>query len=119
MAYVEGFVTPVPKKNLAKYRKSAKKAAKVFLEYGALEYTECLGDNIPKGKVTSFPMSVKLKPTEVVCFSWVVFKNKGQRNKVMKAVMKDPRFQNPDMMPFDGMRMIYGSFKTMVSMTGK
>lgn len=114
MAYVEGFITPVPKKNLAKYKKSAKLAAKVFLEYGAIEYTECQGDNTPKGKITSFPQAIKLKPTEIVFFSWVRFESKASRNKIMKAVMKDPRFQNPDMMPFDGTRMIYGGFKTMV-----
>jgi uncharacterized protein YbaA (DUF1428 family) len=116
--YVDGFVVPVPKKNVEAYRKVAKIAAKVWKDYGALEYYECIADDVKKGKHTSFPQSVKLKPNEVVFFSWIVYKSRAHRDKVMKKVMKDPRIagMGPEMMPFDGKRMIYGGFKPMVSM---
>ena len=111
MAYVDGFVVPVPKKNLAKYKKAVLKAAKIWKEYGALQYVECIADDVKVGKVTSFPQAVKLKKDEVVAFSWVVYKTRTHRNQIMKKIMNDPRLQDPDMMPFDGMRMIYGGFK--------
>ena len=111
MAYVDGFVVPVPKKNLALYKKAVKKSAKIWAEYGALQYVECIADDVQVGKLTSFPQSVKLKKGEVVGFSWVVYKSRAHRNQVMKKIMKDPRFKDPNMMPFDGKRMIYGGFK--------
>ena len=116
--YVDGFVVPVPKKNVEAYRKSAKLMSKVCRELGALEYYECIADDVKPGKVTSFPQSVKLKSNEVVFFSWIVYKSRAQRNKIMKQVMADPRIQEmgEDMMPFDGQRMIYGGFRPFVAM---
>lgn len=116
MAYVDGFVIPVPKKNLKKYKAVVKKSAKIWKEYGAIDYVECVADDVKKGKWTSFPQSVKLKPNEVVVFSWIVYKNKAQRDSVMKKIMKDPRFHDPEMMPFDGKRLIFGGFKPLVGL---
>ncbi len=114
--YVDGFIVPVPKKKLKAYLKLAKKAGKIWIEHGALEYVECQADNVPKGKVTSFPRSVKLKGSETVFFSWAVYKSKAHRNSVMKKVMNDPRMDMEDTKdwPFDGMRMIWGGFKPKV-----
>ena len=114
--YIDGFVVPVPKKNIEKYRKVAKLAGKVWKEYGALEYIECVADDVKPGKITSFPQSVKLKNGEVVFFSWIVYKSRASRDRINKKVMADPRIKNmgPEMMPFDGKRMIYGGFKEMV-----
>jgi uncharacterized protein YbaA (DUF1428 family) len=109
--YVDAFVTPVPKKNLAQYKKSAKITAKIIKELGALEYHEYAADDVSWGKTTSFPRSVKLKSNEVVFFSYIAYKSKAQRNSIMKKMMKDPRMQDPALMPFDGKRMIYGGFK--------
>lgn len=116
--YVDGFVLPIPKKNVDKYKKIAKLAAKVWLEYGALEYYECMGDDVRPGKVTSFPLSVKLKADEVVFFSWIVYKSRTHRDRVLKKVMADPRIKDmgPEMMPFDAKRMIYGGFKPIISL---
>lgn len=117
--YVDGFVVPVPKKNLKKYRKMAQLFGKVFRKHGALEYIECLADDVKKGKVTSFPRSVKLKPGETVIFSWVVYKSRAHRDSVNKKAMKDPRLakmMNPKTLPFDGMRMFWGGFKVFVSL---
>jgi uncharacterized protein YbaA (DUF1428 family) len=118
MAYVDGFVVPVPKKNLQAYRRLAKLAGKVWMEHGALEYHECVGDDVPVGKVTSFTRSVKLKPGEVVVFSWIVYKSRAARDRINAKVMKDPRLDGMGMknMPFDGKRMIFGGFKTFVSL---
>lgn len=115
--YVDGFVLPIPKKNVEKYKKIAKLACKIWLEHGAIEYHECMADDVKPGKITSFPMSVKLKPTEVVFFSWIVYKSRSHRDKVLKKVMADPRIakMGPEMMPFDGKRMIYGGFKPVIS----
>ncbi len=114
--YIDGFVIPVPKKNLSKYRKIARDAGKVWMEYGALEYIECVGDDVKKGAKTSFPSSVKLKSNEVVLFSWIVYKSKAERTRILKKVMKDPRISGmgPELMPFDSSRMIYGGFKPIV-----
>ncbi len=114
--YVDGFVVPVPKKNLKKYEKVAKTAGKIWMKHGALEYVECVADDVSKGKVTSFPRSVKLKPNEVAVFSYIVYKSRAHRDRVMAKVMKDPELHGmgEEMMPFDGMRMIYGGFKTLV-----
>src|SRR3954471_24039809 len=117
MPYVDGFVVPVLKKNVAAYRAMAKKAAKVWREHGALEVRECLADDVKMGKWTSFPRSVKTKKDETVVFSYVVYKSRAARDKCLAKVMKDPRLakmMNPKAMPFDGRRMIYGGFKVMV-----
>ena len=91
MAYVDGFVVPVPKKNLKAYHAMAQKAGKVWREHGALDYKECVADDVKVGKWTSFPRSVKLKPTETVIFSYIVYKSREHRDKVLEKVMKDPR----------------------------
>jgi uncharacterized protein YbaA (DUF1428 family) len=117
MAYVDGFVVPVPKKNIEAYRKLAQKAGKIWKEYGALDYWECVADDVKPGKTTSFPQSVKLKPGETVVFSWIVYKSRAQRDRINKKVMTDPRMiamGNNDTMPFDGKRMFYGGFKSIV-----
>lgn len=113
--YVDGFILPVPRKNLGTYKKWAKLASKVWREYGAIDYVECMADDVQKGKVTSFPQSVKLKKGEVVFFSWVTYKSKSDRDRIMKKVMDDERLA-PMMneMPFDGMRMFWGGFKPVV-----
>ena len=118
MSYVDGFVVPVPRKQLAAYRKMARKAGKIWLEHGALEYHECVADDVKPGKVTSFPQAVKLKPGEVVVFSWIVYKTKADRNRANKKVMADKRFDeymDPKNLPFDGKRMFWGGFKPIVT----
>ncbi|HKZ97784.1 MAG TPA: DUF1428 domain-containing protein [Hyphomicrobiaceae bacterium] len=117
MPYVDGFVVPVPKKSLAAYRRMAEAAGKVWREHGALEFRECVAEDVKVGKLTSFPQSVKLKPGETVVFSWIVFKSRAHRDKVNAKVMKDPRLaamMDPKGMPFDAKRMIYGGFETIV-----
>jgi uncharacterized protein YbaA (DUF1428 family) len=119
MKYIDGFVAPVPKKNLDAYRRMSQKAGKIWKEHGALEYIECVADDVKPGKLTSFPQSVKLKPNEVVVFSWIVYKSRAQRDRINKKVMKDPRLVNmmdPKDSPFDSKRMIYGGFKTFVEL---
>jgi uncharacterized protein YbaA (DUF1428 family) len=118
MAYVDGFIVPVPKKNLVDYRKIARKAGKVWREHGALDYRECVADDVKVGKLTSFPRSVKMKPNETVVFSWITYKSRKHRDRVNAKVMKDPRLaamMDPKAMPFDGKRMIYGGFEVFVS----
>jgi uncharacterized protein YbaA (DUF1428 family) len=118
MAYVDGFIVPVPRKKLAAYRNLAKKAGKVWMDHGALSYVECVADDVKKGKLTSFPRSVKLKPGEVVIFSWITYSSRKSRDAVMSKVMKDKRLagmMDMSAMPFDGKRMIFGGFKTMMS----
>jgi uncharacterized protein YbaA (DUF1428 family) len=117
MAYVDGFVLPVPKQKLAAYRALARKAGKIWMEYGALEYHECVEDDVKPGKHTSFPQAVKRKPGEVVVFSWIVYKSRAQRDRINAKVMADPRMSAicpPDKMPFDGKRMFFGGFKPIV-----
>ncbi|MGD9868244.1 MAG: DUF1428 domain-containing protein [Hyphomicrobiales bacterium] len=116
--YVDGFIVPVPKKNLAAYRKLARLAGKVWKDHGALEYRECVADDVKKGKYTSFPQSVKLKKDETVVFAWIVYKSRKQRDSVNKKVMADPRLASMGMkdVPFDGKRMIYGGFKIAVDL---
>lgn len=117
MSYVDGFVVPVPEKNLADYKKLARKAGKIWREYGALAYVETVGDDTPVGKVTSFPRSVKLEKGETVVFSWIVYKSRAHRDAVLKKVMADPRLKcDMAKMPFDTKRMIFGGFKTMLEM---
>ena len=117
MHYFDGFVVPVPKKKLEAYRRMAKTASKVWRDHGALEYVECIADDVKPGKVTSFPQSVKLKPGETVVFAYVVYKSRAQRDRVMAKVMKDPRLadmMDPKKMPFDGKRMFWGGFKGLI-----
>lgn len=116
MAYVDGFVVPVPKKKVAAYRALARKAGKIWKEYGALEYVECVADDVKPGKLTSFPQSVKLKANETVVFAYIVYKSRAQRNRINAQVMKDPRLMamDPKTLPFDGKRMFWGGFKTLV-----
>jgi uncharacterized protein YbaA (DUF1428 family) len=117
--YVDGFVVPVPKKNLDAYRRMARKAGKVWRDHGALQYTECIADDVKPGKWTSFPQAVKLKPGEVVWFSWIVYKSRKHRDSVNAKAMKDPRLasmMNPKAMPFDGKRMFWGGFKVAVAL---
>ncbi|MBN9600553.1 MAG: DUF1428 domain-containing protein [Afipia sp.] len=119
MQYVDGFIVPVPKKNLDAYRALARKAGKVWREHGALDYRECVAEDVKMGKRTSFPRSVKRKPGETVVFSWIVYKSRAHRDRVNAKVMKDPRIAamgDPKSMPFDGKRMIYGGFETLVKL---
>jgi uncharacterized protein YbaA (DUF1428 family) len=117
MAYVDGFLLPLPKRNIDAYRRMARKAGKIWREHGALEYRECVADDVKMGKVTSFPQSVKLKRDETVVFSWIVFRSRAHRDRVNAQVMKDPRLadmMDPKAMPFDSKRMIWGGFKVVV-----
>ncbi|HXF53741.1 MAG TPA: DUF1428 domain-containing protein [Hyphomicrobiaceae bacterium] len=117
MAYVDGFIVPVPIKNLPAYRRMAQKAGRVWREHGALDYREFVADDVKPGKWTSFPQSVKLKPGETVVFSWIVYRSRAHRDQVNAKVMKDKRIEgmmDPKAMPFDGKRMIYGGFKQFV-----
>jgi uncharacterized protein YbaA (DUF1428 family) len=119
MRYVDGFVLPVPKKNLAAYRRMAQTAGKVWRDHGALEYVECVSDDVKPGKHTSFPQSVKLKPGETVIFAYIVYKSRAQRDRVNAKVMKDPRLakmMDPKGMPFDGKRMFWGGFNVMIAL---
>jgi uncharacterized protein YbaA (DUF1428 family) len=117
MKYVDGFVIPVPKKKLAAYRSMAKLSSRIWRQHGALEFYESVGDDVPFGKRTSFPRSVKLKRGETVVFSWITYKSRAHRDKVMAKVMKDPRIakmMSKKQMPFDAKRMIFGGFKVIV-----
>jgi uncharacterized protein YbaA (DUF1428 family) len=117
MRYVDGFVLPVPKKNVQAYRRMAQKAGKVWREHGAIEYIECMADDVKRGKHTSFPQSVKLKPSETVVFAYIVYKSRAHRDRVNAKVMKDPRLasmMDPKAMPFDAKRMFWGGFKLLV-----
>lgn len=116
--YVDGFVLPVPKKNVQAYRRIAQKMGKIWREYGALEYVEAVADDVKPGKWTSFPQSVKLKPDEVVVFAYIVYKSRAQRDRINAKVMSDPRVteMNPKNMPFDGKRMFWGGFKQIVAL---
>ena len=117
MRYVDGFVLPIPKKNLRAYRRIARKAGKIWREHGALEYRECAGDDLRAKGVMPFPRMVRLKRGETVAFSWIVYKSRGHRDRVNAKVMKDPRLAkmiDPKAMPFDVKRMAYGGFKVLV-----
>lgn len=117
MAYVDGFIVPVPKKKVAAYRKLAQLGRKVWMEHGALDYKECIADDAPMGKLTSFPRSVQMKKNETVFFSYIVYKSRKHRDQVNAKVMKDKRMTGMSMkdMPFDGKRMIFGGFKVVVA----
>ena len=117
MTYVDGFVLPVKKKQLARYRSIAKKAGRIWREHGALEFRECLADDVPFGKRTSFPRSVKIKRGETVVFSYIVYKSRAQRDRVNGKVMKDKRIapmMNLKALPFDAKRMFWGGFGVLV-----
>jgi uncharacterized protein YbaA (DUF1428 family) len=119
MRYVDGFVLPVPKKKLADYRRMAQTAGRVWRDHGALEYIECVADDVKPGKRTSFPQSVKLKPGETVIFAYIVYKSRAQRDRINAKVMKDPRLakmMDPKAMPFDAKRMFWGGFKSIVEL---
>jgi uncharacterized protein YbaA (DUF1428 family) len=115
--YVDGFVIPVPKRNIEAYRRMAQKAAKVWMEHGALEYRECVGDDLNSKMCLPFPRGIKSKPNETIVFSWITYKSRAHRDRVNAKVMKDPRLakmmEGSDM-PFDSERMMYGGFKTIV-----
>jgi uncharacterized protein YbaA (DUF1428 family) len=114
--YVDGFVLPVPKANVEAYRRIAEDAGKVWREYGALEYVECVADDVKAGEITSFPQSVKLEPEETVVFAWIVYESREHRDRVNQQVMKDPRMadMDPKSLPFDGKRMFWGGFEVLV-----
>ena len=115
--YVDGFVIPVPKRNVAAYRRIAQKAGKVWIEHGALEYRECVGDDLGANGVTPFPRAAKARRGETVVFSWIVYKSRSHRDRVNAKVMKDPRIANMmdgQAMQFDGKRMVYGGFEVVV-----
>ncbi len=117
MTYVDGYVIPVLESNKDSYRQLAERAAVIFKDHGALSVVECWGDDVPEGKLTSFPMAVQRKADEVVVFSWISWPSKEVRDAGMKAAMEDPRmkFDDPAQMPFDGKRMIFGGFRVLVS----
>ncbi len=119
MNYVDGFVVPVQTKQLAAYRRMAQTAGKVWREHGAIDYRECVADDVKPGKLTSFPQSVKLKVDETVVFSWIVYKSRAHRDRVNAKVMKDPRLtamMNSKALPFDPRRMFFGGFKVIVEL---
>jgi len=119
VGYIDGFVVPVPKRKLDAYRSMARKAGKVWREHGALVYVEGVADDVKKGKHTSFPQSVKLKPGETVVFSYILYSSRAHRDRVNAKAMKDPRLKpmmDPKALPFDGKRMFWGGFKTLVDL---
>src|SRR5215475_9812101 len=118
--YVDGFVVPVPLSNLDAYRRMAEHAGKMWVEHGALQYWEAVGDDVKPGKVTSFPQSVQLKDDETVVFAWIVYNSREHRDSVNTKVMDDPRMKDmmdPKKLPFDGMRMFWGGFKGLVELS--
>lgn len=118
MAYVDGFLVPVPKRKLDAYRRMARKAGKVWKAHGALDFKECVADDVKRGRWTSFPRAVKLKPGETVFFSYIVYKSRRDRDRVNAKVMKDDRIAGMSIkdMPFDAKRMIYGGFRVVVDL---
>ncbi len=119
MPYVDGFVVPVPRRRLATYRAMARKAGRIWKQHGALEFRECIADDVKRGKRTSFPRSVQLKAGETVVFSYIVYRSRAERDRVNAKVMKDKRLaamMDPKSMPFDAKRMIYGGFKVLVDL---
>ncbi len=115
--YVDGFVAPVPSKNIDAYKAISERAGKIWMEYGALSYVESVSDDVGSGEETSFPQSVNLEKGEIVVFSWITYKSREHRDEVLEKVMSDPRMtemENEDM-PFDGKRMMWGGFKKLVN----
>jgi uncharacterized protein YbaA (DUF1428 family) len=120
MSYVDGFILPVPEANLDKYKQDAKKAGKAWLKHGALQYFECVADDVPVGKSTDFYKAVKRKEGETVVFAFAVYKNRKHRDEVMKKVMADPAMKmDPATMQFDGKRMFWGGFKPIIELHAK
>ena len=119
MPYVDGFILPLPTKNVETYREIATKCGAIWREHGALQFRECIAEDVKPGKLTSFPQSVNLEPDETVIFSWIVYESRAHRDAVNDKVMKDPRMaemMKPESMPFDGKRMIYGGFEMLVDL---
>jgi uncharacterized protein YbaA (DUF1428 family) len=117
MSYVDGFVVAVPKQNIEAYKAMARTAGDVWKEYGALAYVECIGDDVPYGKLTSFPRAVQATDDEIVVFSWIVYESRAQRDAINAKVMADPRLKDSmTNMPFDGKRMIYGGFQAFLEL---
>ena len=117
MNYVDGFVVAVPKKNVDAYRKMALKAGKVWMDHGALEYRECVGDHLIQKGAAAFQKRARAKKGEVVIFSWIVYKSRAHRDKILPKIMQDKRLtMDPKNMPFDMKRMSYGGFKVIVDM---
>jgi uncharacterized protein YbaA (DUF1428 family) len=119
MSYVDGFVVPVPKRKVQAYRRMSLKAGKIWREYGALDYVECIADDVKPGKWTSFPQAVKLKSGEAVVLSWIVYKSRKDRDRINTKVMGDKRLasmMDPKQLPFDGKRMFWGGFKVIVDL---
>jgi uncharacterized protein YbaA (DUF1428 family) len=116
MPYVDGFIVPVPKENLQAYREIAGVCAQIWREHGALDYREWVADDVKPGKVTSFPQSVLLEPSETVVFAWISYESRAHRDEVNTKVMADPRIKAMDMTngPFDAKRMIYGGFEPLI-----
>jgi uncharacterized protein YbaA (DUF1428 family) len=114
MAYVDGFVLPVPKDKIDAYKAQAKRAGDIWKEHGALDFVECVGDDVPYGEVTSFPRAVLAKENEVVVFSWIVYRNRAERDAINAKVMADPRIEKE--LPFDGKRLIFGGFEMWLKM---
>jgi uncharacterized protein YbaA (DUF1428 family) len=114
MPYVDGFVIPVPKDKIELYKAHAQKAGEVWKELGALDFVECIGEDVPYGELTSFPRAVQAKEDEVVIFSWIVYRSRGERDAIMAKVMADPRLKGD--MPFDAKRMIFGGFDLWLKM---
>jgi uncharacterized protein YbaA (DUF1428 family) len=115
MPYVDGFVLAVPKQKLEAYKAMAELGCQVWKEHGALDYVECVGDDVPYGELTSFPRAVQASDEEIVVFSWIVYESRESRDAINAKVMADPRMKSdPAGMPFDGKRMIYGGFTTLV-----
>ena len=119
MAYVDGFILPLPTANIEKYREVATRCGEIWREHGALQFRECIAEDVKPGKLTSFPQAVNLVEGETVIFSWIVYESRAKRDEVNDKVMKDPRmaeFMKPDAMAFDGKRMVYGGFDMIVDL---
>ncbi len=117
--YIDGFVVPVPKDKVDAYRAMGERAGKIWIEHGALQFWETVADDVKPGKVTSFPQAVNLKDDEVVVLSWILYKSREERDAVNAKVMADPRLKDlmdPNNLPFDGMRMFWGGFKSLVEL---
>lgn len=122
MAYVDGFVAPVPKSNLEAYRKMSRKMGRIWVDHGAIAYREWVADDVHPGKLTSFPQSVKLKPEEMVVFSWIEYKSRAHRDRVNAKAMADPRLagiMDPSKLPFDAKRLFHGGFEKLVAVSAK
>ena len=120
--YVDGFVIPMPKRNIAAYRRLAQRAGKIWLEYGALEFRECVGDDLESEGTASFTRAARAKPNETVFFSWIVYKSRAHRDRVNAKIMRDPRLtkmMDGKAMPFDVKRMVYGGFRALVDLNGR